>query len=447
MKPLILPAILAAALGSVGISTTVGAQSDDTTPPADEADAAPAEEAPPVDEETTPPTTEPPTTESSTPDTTVPEPEPEDEETTPAPSEETTTATTPPAPEPAPDTATAATESAEPAPAAPVVTRRIDDEDDKLDADADGFSQLPDGVVRAISFPVLGPVQYGNDWGNCRDGCSRRHVGTDMIGVRMQPLLAAVDGTVTRVRYENSGTAGAVITVTGADGWRYNYFHVNNDSPGTDDGVVGSEWQISPQVTLGGAVRAGQVIAFMGDSGNAETSVPHVHFEIRPPDGTPINPYHSLVEAQERQTCETDEARISLSADATTLSAHAATVIAIDGVGRWLIGSDGTLVAEGSAGYVTPVEGIDCAAIAQPTPAVVPAVPVDEPAAAPVAPADMPWMVERGQSLWGISQTFYGISDDRSTVSAVHAVFERNRDQLTDPSVLNIGMTLLLPPR
>ena len=98
---------------------------------------------------------------------------------------------------------------------------------------------------------MLGAVNYGNDWGACRDGCTRRHQGTDMIGVRMQPLLAAVDGTVTRIRYENVGTAGAVITVTGADGWQYNYFHVNNDTPGTDDGLAGPEWQIAPQLTLG----------------------------------------------------------------------------------------------------------------------------------------------------------------------------------------------------
>ncbi len=191
----------------------------------------------------------------------------------------------------------------------------------------------------------------------------------------------------------------------------------------------------------------------MGDSGNAEGSVPHVHFEIRQPDGTPINPYQSLAAAQQRQTCETDEARISLTADATTLPADAATVIAIDGVGRWLIGGDGNLVAEGSAGYVPPVDGVDCVVTEQqPTAPVVPAVVepatvVAEPVAdaAPVAPADMPWTVERGQSLWGISQTAYGISDAPATVSAVNAVFDHNRDQLTDPSMLNIGMTLRLP--
>src|SRR5262245_4641818 len=59
-----------------------------------------------------------------------------------------------------------------------------------------------DGSAPTISFPVLGPVEYTDGWGNCRDGCSRRHKGTDILGVRLQPLLAATDGTLTRVRHE-----------------------------------------------------------------------------------------------------------------------------------------------------------------------------------------------------------------------------------------------------
>ncbi len=146
---------------------------------------------------------------------------------------------------------------------------------------------------------MLGTVQYANGWGDCRDGCSRRHVGTDILGVRMQPLLAAVDGTITRI-HTDAGISGNGITVTGADGWYYNYFHVNNDTPGTDDGAAGPEWQVSPGLTVGSRVRAGQVIGYMGDSGNAEGSVPHLHFEIRTPDRTPVNPYHSLAAAQRR---------------------------------------------------------------------------------------------------------------------------------------------------
>ena len=113
--------------------------------------------------------------------------------------------------------------------------------DGELDTADEKFALLPDWIVRPISFPVLGPVRFGNDWGACRDGCTRLHEGTDLIGVRMQPLLAAVGGTVTHIRYENAGTAGATITITGADGWYYNYFHVNNDTPGTDDGAAARE--------------------------------------------------------------------------------------------------------------------------------------------------------------------------------------------------------------
>jgi hypothetical protein len=310
-------------------------------------------------------------------------------------------------------------------------------------------------VVRPIAFPVLGPVQYGNDWGNCRDGCARRHQGTDMIGVRMQPILAAVDGTVTRVRYENVGTAGAVISITGDDGWYYNYFHVNNDTPGTDDGAAGPEWQIAPQLIVGSSVRAGQVIGYMGDSGNAEGSVPHLHFEIRQPDRTPVNPYHSLVAAQERDTCTADGIVLT---DPAALSPAAVAVIPLGGGGRWLIDRDGRLFAEGPAARTAPAGGVTCDPVAPLESAVQPLVQAADDVAAPggpVAAAAAPapdaatdnwWTVERGHSLWKIAQAAYGVSDDASTAALVGFLFDHNRDQLADPNALDVGMTLLLPP-
>ena len=60
-----------------------------------------------------------------------------------------------------------------------------------------------------------------------------------------------------------------MITVTGADGWYYNYFHVNDDTPGTDDGAAGPEWQVAPADGRKPGPRR-QVIGYMGDSGNAE---------------------------------------------------------------------------------------------------------------------------------------------------------------------------------
>ena len=40
------------------------------------------------------------------------------------------------------------------------------------------------GWMRSITFPVAGPISYGNDFGACRDGCRRQHKGNDLIGDR-----------------------------------------------------------------------------------------------------------------------------------------------------------------------------------------------------------------------------------------------------------------------
>ena len=52
------------------------------------------------------------------------------------------------------------------------------------------------GQLRAITFPVAGPITYVNDWGACRDGCARAHKGNDLIGDRRQPILAMHDGVI-----------------------------------------------------------------------------------------------------------------------------------------------------------------------------------------------------------------------------------------------------------
>ena len=56
------------------------------------------------------------------------------------------------------------------------------------------------------------------------------------------------------------------------------------------------------------------------------------------------------------------------------------------------------------------------------------------------------WTVAPGDSLWHIAQESYGVSDTGSTVSLVDFVFDHNRDELSDPDVLNIGTKLELPP-
>ena len=157
------------------------------------------------------------------------------------------------------------------------------------------------GQMRAITFPVAGPVTYSNDFGACRDGCRRAHKGNDLIGDRLQPLLAMHDGVVDRVL--DHPTAGFGIVIRDAEGWEYHIYHVNNDRPGTDDGADDGTWRFATGIVPGSQVTAGQLIGWMGDSGNSEGSVPHAHVEIHRPDGEEINPFWSLRQAQRDVNC------------------------------------------------------------------------------------------------------------------------------------------------
>jgi hypothetical protein len=158
-------------------------------------------------------------------------------------------------------------------------------------------------IVKSIAFPVEGTVSYTDDFGAPRSG-GRTHEGNDLMGKKMQRLLSAVDGTVKRIKYDNLSAGGNSVVIEAADGWTYHYIHVNNDTPGTDDGKATRDHVFPPSIQLGSKVTRGQVIAYMGDSGNAEGTAPHLHFEIRQPPppgvytGDPINPYESLRAAQ-----------------------------------------------------------------------------------------------------------------------------------------------------
>ena len=276
-----------------------------------------------------------------------------------------------------------------------------------------------------------------------------------MLGVRMQPLLAAVDGTVTKISLENQGISGVSIRITGDDGWYYSYFHVNNDTPGTDDGQATSEWQVEPGLSVGSRVRAGQVIGYMGDSGNAEYSVPHLHFEIRTPDRTPVNPYHSLVAAQRRETCAPSAAWTNTPLEA--LSPSAVAVIPLADGGRWVIDADGRLHAEGpAAGSSRPParlrhrpaarHGPAASAAANRRPVVAATARRPRARGTPAGAAGDRWTVEPGDSLWHIVQRSYRTTDEAATAALVGFVFDHNRDQLTDPNLLEVGMQLELPP-
>ena len=154
-------------------------------------------------------------------------------------------------------------------------------------------------AVRSIVFPVAGPNSYTDTFGACRSGCSRGHEGTDIMTAKLTKLVAARDATVKWLKDTATpdGSQGNYLMLKDSDGWEYWYIHINNDSPGTDDGANPKEWIFGPGIVQGATVSAGQLVGYAGDSGNAENSGSHLHFEIHKPDGSVINPYRSLQQA------------------------------------------------------------------------------------------------------------------------------------------------------
>src|SRR4051794_4113862 len=168
-----------------------------------------------------------------------------------------------------------------------------------------GTSYETTKVVVPILFPVVGPTSYGNSFLACRSGCVRMHMGQDLMGPKMSPLVAAFDGVITSLKRESSPGDGNYVAITAdrgpAAGWTAIYVHVNNDNPGTDDGRGTTAWSFPSGIALGARVLAGQLVGWRGDSDNAEGTGPHLHFELRKGwgwGGTVYNAYPSLAAAR-----------------------------------------------------------------------------------------------------------------------------------------------------
>lgn len=125
-------------------------------------------------------------------------------------------------------------------------------------------------VGRKGSCPVAGPVSFTDTWGAPRSG-GRSHQGVDMFAAMRTPAAAIVDGTL--LRRQTSSLGGLSVYLNGDDGNEYFYTHLAGYS----------------DVAPGQKVKAGEIIGYVGDSGNAKGGPPHLHFEIRS-GGVPINP-------------------------------------------------------------------------------------------------------------------------------------------------------------
>jgi len=139
-------------------------------------------------------------------------------------------------------------------------------------------------LVYPLRFPVDGDHSYVDTFGAPRSG-GRTHKGTDIFAAKLTPVVAVADGTVARIAIGE--LAGRYIVVRHRDGWRSYYLHLNNDSPGTDDGLGGAP---EPRIAVGVHVAVGDVLDYVGDSGNAEATPSHLHFELHDPSGSVVNP-------------------------------------------------------------------------------------------------------------------------------------------------------------
>jgi len=149
-------------------------------------------------------------------------------------------------------------------------------------------------------FPHQGiDSEFSNDWGRPRgDDGERSHKGNDIFAPKMTPVVAVADGFVTFVG--TTERPGNQVRIRHANGYETYYFHLNNDTPETDDNRGGAEYAYAPGIEKGVFVAAGTVIGYVGDSGNAEKTPSHTHFELRH-RGVAQNPYVYLRTTLARQ--------------------------------------------------------------------------------------------------------------------------------------------------
>ena len=148
-------------------------------------------------------------------------------------------------------------------------------------------------AVPPLLFPVVGAVTFRDDFGEPRGGL--KHQGNDLVGDKRDPVVAVEDGTVEY--WTTSASAGCMLYLHGASGTTYEYIHLNNDLTLKNDNKGKCVQGVAYAVSDGTPVTAGQVIGYLGDSGDANGIHPHLHFEVHPNGGRAVDPYPFLRKA------------------------------------------------------------------------------------------------------------------------------------------------------
>jgi murein DD-endopeptidase MepM/ murein hydrolase activator NlpD len=132
-------------------------------------------------------------------------------------------------------------------------------------------------------FPVYGDVRCADDFGAPRQPEIGSHQGNDCFAAFGSPVLAVADGTLNRV-----GTlpiSGNRLWLKTKRGDAFFYAHLS---------------AFAPEAVSGRKVKAGTLLGFVGNTGDAEPTPPHVHFEVHPGDKDAIDPHEILSAWQAR---------------------------------------------------------------------------------------------------------------------------------------------------
>lgn len=140
-----------------------------------------------------------------------------------------------------------------------------------------------DTMPAILPVPVQGVQRRGlaDTWGGARSG-GRKHEGIDIFAARNTPVLSATRGIVLRVGVNELG--GNIVTVYGPGGYAHYYAHLERYG----------------RYQEGDVVEPGDTLGYVGTTGNARGTPPHLHYGIYQPSGGAINPYPYLAPVNKR---------------------------------------------------------------------------------------------------------------------------------------------------
>ena len=126
-------------------------------------------------------------------------------------------------------------------------------------------------------FPVQGTYNYRDDFGAARHQGS--HEGVDIIAAEGTPAMAVANGVIERLTRTETGLGGIWIWLKDSAGNTYYYAHLSSIVDGLQSGS---------------AVKVGQQIGAVGNSGDARYGEAHLHFELHPGGGSAVDPFTEL---------------------------------------------------------------------------------------------------------------------------------------------------------